>query len=180
MAALTWAPTLADVARHIPTRTRDTRTPGSDQLLNTFTESTTPSSDAAQGFIDDAVQWVLASAGALPTNLPPTDEIMVAARTAAEWRASADIEVAYPNRDMDVQLFRTLDQRAKDALSTLISGLQKENEGVIELVPVWSMPPPWAGSMGSAYGRAAEIVAHGFSDMTWPFPGQGSYPDIGF
>lgn len=180
MGVPTWAPTLADVARHIPTRTRDVATPGSDQLLGTFTEGTTPTADQAQGFIDDAVQWVIASVGALPTGLPPTDEIMVAARTAAEWRASADIEVAYPNRDMDVRLFAQLDTRAKDALSTLKSGLQMEGEGVIELVPEYRMPPPYALSRGSAYGRAAAIVEHGFSDMTWPFPGQGAYPDIPF
>jgi len=178
VAALTWAPTLADVARHIPTRTRDTTTPGSDALLGTFTENTTPSADAAQGFIDDAVQWVLASVGQLPTGLPPTDEIMVAARTAAEWRASADIEVAYPNRDMDVRLFTQLDGRAKDALATLKSGLQMENQGVIELVPEYRFPPPYAMQRGSAYGRALEIVEHGFADFTWPFTGQGAYPNI--
>jgi hypothetical protein len=45
---------------------------------------------------------------------------MVAARTAAECHAAADIEVAYPlNRDPDVQLFRVLDQRAKDALAAV-------------------------------------------------------------
>ena len=180
MGAPTWAPTLADVARHIPTRTRDVTTPGSDELLGTFTENTTPSADAAQGFIDDSVQWVVASVGAMPTGLPPTDEIMVAARTAAEWRAAADIEVAYPNRDMDVKLWQTLDQRAKDALSTLKSGLQMEGEGVIELLPEYNMPPPYALARGSAFGRAAAIVEHGFSDMTWPFPGQGAYPDIDF
>jgi hypothetical protein len=178
--ANTWAPTLPDVGRHIPTRTRDLSNPGSDVMLGTFTANTTPDDAAAQGFIDDAVQWVVASAGAMPAGLPPTDEIMVAARYAAEWRAAADIEFAYPNRDMDVKLAQQLDTRAKDALSTLISGLQKEGEGVIELVPVWAMPPPWAIDRGSAYGRAAEIVAHGFSDMTWPFQGQGAYPDIDF
>jgi len=54
--------------------------------------------------------------GKLPVELPPTDELMVAARTAAEWRAAADIELGYPlNRDPDIQLYWTLDQRAKDA-----------------------------------------------------------------
>ena len=137
-----WAPTLADVARHIPTRTRDRAAPGSDALLGTFTEGTSPTADQAQGFIDDAVRWVTSECGELPTGLPPTDELMVAARTAAEWRAAADIELAYPlNRDPDVQLYRTLDQRAKDALSTVRSAMQGEGVGQVDLVPYWHFPP---------------------------------------
>jgi hypothetical protein len=49
--------------------------------------------EQAQGFVDDAVRWVTSECGDLPANLPPTDELMVAARTAAEWRAAADIEL---------------------------------------------------------------------------------------
>lgn len=96
----TWAPTLADVARHVPTRTRDTTRPGSDALLGTLTESTTPTAEQAQSFIDQTVQWVVSECGQLPVDLPPTDELMVAARTAAEWRAAVGIEVTHPlNRD---------------------------------------------------------------------------------
>jgi hypothetical protein len=139
----TWAPTLADVARHVPTRTRDTTTPGSDALLNTFTESTTPTAEQAQSFIDQAVQWVVSECGQLPVDLPPTDELMVAARTAAEWRAAADIEVAYPlNRDPDVRLFQVLDQRAKDALATVKLAMQGEGVGQVDLVPYWHFPCP--------------------------------------
>lgn len=172
MAGEIWAPTLADVARHIPRRTRDERSPGSDQLLGTFTASTTPNAEQAQGFIEDAVQWVVASAGPMPSNITLTDEIMVAARTAAEWRAAADIEVAYPVRDADVKLFAQLDQRAKDALVSLKSGLQMENQGVIELLPEYQMPP----AIPAGFGRAYAIVAHGFSDMTWPGGILGSWP----
>src|SRR5438552_1729340 len=82
-----------------------------------------------------AVQWVVSECGQLPVDLPPTDELMVSARTAAEWRAAADIEVAYPlNRDPDVRLFQVLDQRAKDALATVKLAMQGEGVGQVDLV----------------------------------------------
>jgi hypothetical protein len=81
--------------------------------------------------------------GKLPVDLPPTDELMVAARTAAEWRAAADIELGYPlNRDPDIQLYRTLDQQAKDALSTVRSAMAGEGVGQVDLVPYWHFPRP--------------------------------------
>ena len=68
---------------------------------------------------------------------------MVAACTAAEWRAAADIELGYPlNRDPDIQLYRTLDQRAKDALLTVRSAMQGEGVGQVDLVPYWHFPCP--------------------------------------
>jgi hypothetical protein len=142
-----WAPGLADTARHIPTRTRDTRTPGSDQLLGTFTPYTTPDDGQAQKCIDAAVQWVLSQTGPLPAGLDFEQQ----ARTAAEWRSAADIEIAYPNRDADIRLYQLLDQRAKDALSSLIVSIKlggdsigSELEGAGQ--PSWRAPapPPWA------------------------------------
>jgi hypothetical protein len=142
-----WSPSLADIARHIPTRTRDTRTPGSDQLLGTFTPYTTPDNEQAQKCADAAVQWVLSSTGPLPPGLDFEQQ----ARTAAEWRAAADIELAYPNRDADIRIFAQLDQRAKDALSTLVDSIKlggdsigSADEGVGQ--PQWRAPapPPWA------------------------------------
>lgn len=141
MPAAAWAPTLADVARHIPTRTRDTLTPGSDALLNTFTENTTPNAEQAQTYIDQAVQWVVGNCGQLPANLTSTDDLWINARTAAEYRASADIELAYPNRDADVRVFAQLDQRAKDALATVKTAMQGEGVGQVDLVPYWHFPP---------------------------------------
>ena len=61
--AETWAPALDDVGRLIPTRTRDTRTPGSDTMQGTFTPATTPNGEQAQAVIDDAVRWVEADRG---------------------------------------------------------------------------------------------------------------------
>jgi hypothetical protein len=142
-----WAPTLADVGRHIPTRTRDTRTPGSDTMLGTFTPATTPTIDQAQSVIDDAVNWVLATAGPMPPQASTAyDMVSQAARTAAAWRAAADIEVAYPNRDADIRVAAQLDVRAKDALAALLRAMVETETGVVEPVPVWQSPapPPWA------------------------------------
>jgi len=146
MAGETWAPTLADVARHVPTRTRDAATPGSDKQLGTFTATTTPTDEQAQAVITDAVKGITAQVGVLPLNLPPTDEVMVAARTAAEWRAAADIEIAYPNRDADVRLYDQLDKRADKALAVLLAALREDSGGPVEVSPEWNSPlaPPWA------------------------------------
>lgn len=134
-----WAPALDDVARHIPTRTRDTKTPGSDALLGTFTASTTPNAEQAQAVTDAAVLGVLSQTG----DLDPSDASLLAqARVAAEWRAAADIELAYPNRDADVQVYRDLDARAKAELATLLRRLQGLGEGDPAALPRWSAPDP--------------------------------------
>jgi len=137
-----WAPVLADVARHIPTRSRDVLTPGADRMLGTFTPNTTPTGDQAQGVIDDAVAWVLAQAGDLPTSGSDLGTIWAAAKAAAEWRAAADIEVAYPNRDADVRVYAQLDARATAAMAILQQALILDVGGPIEQVPIWQSPVP--------------------------------------
>jgi hypothetical protein len=139
-----WAPTLPDVARHIPTRTRDVRTPGSDKLLGTFTTTTTPSGDQAQAVIDTVVGTLLASVGALPDNHP---DLYVSARSACEWRAAADIEIAYPNRDADVAVYEQLDARAQaawSAFTTALANIGGSPTGPDDL-PMYQFPPgpPW-------------------------------------
>jgi hypothetical protein len=137
-----WAPGLSDVGRHIPTRTRDTSVPGSDRMLSTFTASTTPTDAQAQAVIDDTVAVLLADVGELPTTGAQWPEIQQAARQAAEWRAAADIELAYPNRDADVRVAAVLDLRAKDALATLKRALAEADAGMVDAEPEWAMPPP--------------------------------------
>src|SRR5258707_6274825 len=95
-----WSPALDDVARHIPRRTRDTMTPGSDATLGTFTASTTPTDGQAQSVIDDACSAVLAAAGPVPaTGQPNAPLVQQAARTAAESPTAPGIEIAHPGRD---------------------------------------------------------------------------------
>lgn len=119
------------------------KTPGSDELLGTFTGNTTPDADEAQAVIDGAVLGVLSETGPLDAR---NRELLDQARLAAEWRAAADIEIAYPGRDADVQVYAQLDARAKYELSVLLKRLQGLGEGPLETLPAWSAPdpPPWA------------------------------------
>lgn len=148
MAGESWAPTLSDVARHVPTRTRDTKSPGSDALLNTFNANTTPTDEQAQAVIDDAVASLIALYGALPTGVTEQAMIQEAARSAVEWRAAADIELAYPNRDADVRLYDQLNTRAALALTQYATALSAVTSGggPADLIPIWGFPdpPPYA------------------------------------
>jgi hypothetical protein len=141
MAGEAWAPTLSDVARHVPTRTRDTTTPGSDKLLGTFNQNTTPTDAQVQQLIDDAAASLIASVGALdPTaNLAP--DIATAARVYVEWRAATDIEIAYPNRDADIQLVAVMETRVTGALATLKSAIAESGGGLVDVAtPFWAFP----------------------------------------
>lgn len=141
-----WVPTPEQVADHIPTRTRDSTTPGSDTLLMTFNDHTTPTAEQANRYIASAVSEVMASvAGAVPATPAYLQSL---AQKAAALRAAADIELAYPDRDADVQVAAQLDQRAKDALQRLIDAVSDVGGTGTEgsLLPVWSMPVPgWPG-----------------------------------
>jgi hypothetical protein len=139
-----WAPALDDVGRLVLTRTRDMTTPGSDKLLGTFTANTTPDAGQAQAVIDAAVRNVLSQTGQLDGY--HDQELLDAARNAAAWRAAADIELMDPNRDADIHVYQSLDQRAQYELTQLLRRLQIQGEGVSESVPFWSAPdpPPYA------------------------------------
>jgi hypothetical protein len=107
-----WAPTLADVAAHIPTRTREVGV--DNDYLGTFTASTQPTADEVATLIGHACAWVAGPAG---------DPVMTAAYSllgaAAALRAAYWVEVAYPERDADVAVYDRLkddaEQMAKDA-----------------------------------------------------------------
>jgi hypothetical protein len=134
---MSWPPSLVDVADHIPTRTRDLSDPGSDTLLGTFTDDTTPTADEAQRIIDTAVATVQS---AVPTVSPGLE---VLARDAAAWRAAADIELAYPERDADIQqVYDRLNARADLALKRLIEAAEAAGTSSEATLPQWSMPAP--------------------------------------
>jgi hypothetical protein len=111
-------------------------------MLGTFNANTTPTDAQAQSVIDDASTWVVAQVGELAPETLATEQIEAAARSAAEWRAAADIEVAYPNRDADIRLFALLDQRAKDAILALRQALGTIAGGPVDLLPIWQSPTP--------------------------------------
>lgn len=145
MAGEGWAPGLSDVARHVPRRTRDRNTPGTDRLLMTFNGNTTPDDAAVQQMIDDTVGGLLAQVGDLPTSVTQAPEVSTLARTYVEWRVAADIEVAYPVRDADVAVYAQLDARAKDVYAQLSAALAlAEGGGGYEMatIPLWGFPDP--------------------------------------
>ena len=131
-----WRPTLVDVAGHIPTRTRDLSNPGNDVLLNTFTATTTPTPAQAQPVIDAAVSTVKSMVAAIP----PAIEAL--ARDAAAWRAAADIELAYPQRDADIRVYQQLNDRADRALKTLVAASDAAGTSTEATLPQWAMPAP--------------------------------------
>lgn len=138
--AESWAPTLEEVAGHIPTRTRDASQPGSDAFRNTFTTSTTPTETQAQRITDAAVATVAGTVGVVTPALEPL------ARDAAGWRAAADIELAYPQREADVTVYQQLDERAKDALTRLLTVAEDDGGGPDASLPAWEFPcPVWYG-----------------------------------
>lgn len=156
-----WAPVLSEVAARIPRRTRDSATPGSDKQLGQFTETTTPSYSQAQAALDAAVAAVAAAVGQLAGPMPT--HVYQAARDAAAWQAAADIELAYPNRDADVQLVAMLQQRAANALGVLLKALATDGQDTgVELYPLWSMPT--AASGGPALAGPVDASSTWFGD----------------
>lgn len=142
-----WAPSLADVADHIPTRTRPTAEWGSsDALLGTFTEATTPNRDQAARIIARACAWVASQVGT-----PVSPAAYQAAGVAAALRAAYWIEVAFPERDGDVAVYDRLavDSDAATATALRINAASGADEptvpGSSDLVLfTFPGPPPWA------------------------------------
>ena len=161
-----WAPGLADVARHIPTRTRDTKSPGSDTLLMTFNANTTPSDAQAQQLIDDTVGVLESQVGDLPGITTQHPDLAIAMRQYVEWRAAADIELAYPNRDADIRLYDQLNARATLALKSLTDALAGGDLGTVAGDPQWAFPdaPPYADT---SPGSGTELVTALWTSWRW-------------
>lgn len=87
MATPAWAPTVADVARHLRARTRSPS--GAD--LGTFTDVTTPTDEQVQGMIDDALPFVSGKIGTVPLDSPCEE----GARTLASLKAAEMVEISY-------------------------------------------------------------------------------------
>lgn len=110
-----WAPTLEEVADYVPTRTIPTIGVGEQQPLGTFDTTTTPTGAHAQRIIDRAVSWVLARTGAV------AESAQGAAKDVAALRAAGLVELAYPDRDADVNTATALLGQADAALDDLVA-----------------------------------------------------------
>lgn len=135
-----WAPSLADVAGCIPTRTANVSLPGEDGYLNTFTEDTRPTDVQAQLIIDHAVSDVKSAVTSV------TAALEAVAKNAAMWRAAADIELAYPDRNADVNTYNALDERARYEWARFMDAANNQGTSTTAGVPQWAMPiPVWWG-----------------------------------
>jgi len=156
-----WAPGLTDVARHVPRRTRDTKTPGSDRLLMTFSSATTPSDANVQQMIDDTLSAIVAQLGELPAGAAESPEVSDLARQAVEWQVAADIEIAYPNRDQDVQTAAALTARARLAFTALVAAISAAQGSGYDaaIFPQWGFPtPPAYGDTSPGSGSEHLII----------------------
>lgn len=135
----TWAPTLAEVGGCVPTRTANVSLPGEDEYLNTFTTDTRPTAAQAQAIIDHAV----ADVEAVTTIGAPLEAV---AKNAAMWRAAADIELAYPDRNADANYYAQLDARARYEWDRFKAATEDPDTGSGTGMPTWTMPEPvWWG-----------------------------------
>lgn len=157
MATEPWAPNLEEVAGHIPTRTRDASQPGSDAFTGTFSETTTPTEPQAQRITDAAVATVAGAVGIVTAKLEPL------ARDAAGWRAAADIELAFIQRDGDMTVYEQLDKRAAAALTRLLETAEEQGGGQVATLPVWSFPDPCGPGL---YGEF--LVPHRYGRFPYP------------
>jgi hypothetical protein len=144
-----WAPTLSQVAVHIPTRTREAdSTTYSGDFAGTFTTGTTPTADQATEQIDQACVKVLGVVGS-----PVAVEAQDACRVAAAWWAAYFIELGYPERDADVRVYEQLKAEAESATHTAVA-MNAAAGGGTSLVPdpgdallpshTFPDPPAWA------------------------------------
>jgi hypothetical protein len=115
--------------------------PGTDDYVNTFTADTRPTAEQAQPIIDHAVaDVVLAIPVAISVALEP------AAKNAAMWRAAADIELAYPERNADANYYRDLNERALYEWGLFKEAADQEGSGTESHSPNWAFPEPvWYG-----------------------------------
>lgn len=132
-----WAPTLGNVGSRVPTKTRDQTAPGVQTLLHTFNDRTVPTDTQAQPILDGAISLVRSTIATIGEGLYDL------AKDAAAWRAAADIELAYPERNADIdRIYGPMDARAKLALQRLADAAGDAGTGADAQLPVWSMPDP--------------------------------------
>lgn len=134
----TWDPTLVEVGGCIPTRTVNVNLPGSTEYLNTFNSDTRPTAAQAQVKIDGAVNAVLNAVSAIGPDLEDM------AKSAAMWRAAADIELSYPDRNADADYYRLLNERAQYEWDLFLSAAESDNTSNAATVPTWyTTDAPW-------------------------------------
>lgn len=149
MAAPIWAPSLQQVAVHIPTRTRPVGAVDySGDYAGTFTSQTTPTDTQATEQISQACVKVTGAVGT-----PVATAAQDACQVAAAWWAAYFIEIGYPERDADLKVYEELRRQAEEATKSAATlnavaggGADLAPDPVEALLPSHTFPaaPAWA------------------------------------
>lgn len=140
-----WEPSLVQVAAHIPTRTRAVGV--DNEYLMTFTEDTTPTGDAAAEIIGHACAWVAGAVGS-----PVADAAYPICQVASALWAAYWIEIGYPERNADVEVYERLRRDAEmttkaaasvNAAAGGASSVDPDDPGTTVLY-AFPDPPPYA------------------------------------
>ncbi|HKN57159.1 MAG TPA: hypothetical protein VJX66_32035 [Amycolatopsis sp.] len=127
-----WRPDTTDVASYIPERTVALTAPGAQTPVGDFDLTTTPTSAQAEGFIDEAVDYITGRVGTVSVSR------YTQALEAAAMRAAGLIELAYPTRQDDLNTGDRWIKLADDAISRLPANTDPSAPGA--LLPVFSFP----------------------------------------
>lgn len=133
-----WQPSLPEVADYIPTRTVPTGV-GEQQPVGTFNQNTTPNDASAARIAAAATAYVAAKTGTV------ADTLTDMARAVAATRAAGLIELAYPERDADVNTATQLLETSETALTALVEANTAAGGGApgsaSQLLSLHNFPP---------------------------------------
>lgn len=150
MTAPSWAPSLAEVADYITSRTVNTVTPGSDTPAGVFSSTTYPTDTQVTRLIDGACSWVTVVTGTIAVGLESSAKAVAAMRTAGL------VELSYPLRNDEVdEVARVLLEQATAGRDELVSANHVAGGVVISGVPSPSGSFPevqWDIRDGPAWG----------------------------
>lgn len=137
-----WTPELDAVADWIPARTLSTiNTPGMEDYLGTFTDTTTPTDEQVSRQVINAVAYVRSKCGA---TIDP--DLNDDARAAAAIIAAAYVELSYPTRAGDLNTYDRLWAQAVELVGALADSNAAATGGSTTLdatvMPVYSYPDP--------------------------------------
>lgn len=138
-----WSPFLSDVADHVPFLTIDTRVPGEQTWLGTFTGWTSPTDEQAQRHIDSAVSIVGAGFSTLTGALPRM------ARSVAALKAAATLCRSFKRGPEDLTLAAALEAQAAADLKALQAAVDNAGSDTLSPRPVAYAPAPvpWGDSL---------------------------------
>ena len=133
---VTWAPSLAQVAAHVPWLTISLSEPGSQTYETTFTGDTSPDPTVAGRHISDAVNLVTPLVTVMPDLL---DDL---AGTVAALYAAASLAAAYARTADDAARAATLLARATTAFKQLEEAAEQAGVAVEDDEPILIAPYP--------------------------------------